>query len=146
MKRFTPLLSIFGALLLPSCSMADIPEADNSYLPLSIDQVETYRVGEHLLRLIKHNMEMEPVFELELIDPIGPRGLDRQEMTSILLGGETLNFSESAGVFIESMGVNKEGATLVLEYFHQQGGVDRIECVVPVINRKITAPKCHSNK
>lgn len=143
MKNPTPLLFLSAVLLLPSCSMAGMPEADNSYLPLSIDQVETYRVEEHLLRLIKHNMEIKPRFELELIDPSGPTGMDRREVTSIRLNGETLSFAESAGVFVESMGVNKEGATLVLEYFHLRGHVDRVECVIPVVNRKIASPKCH---
>lgn len=143
MKNLKPLLFLTAILHLPSCGMAEMPEADSAYLPLSIDQVETYRIEGHLLRLIKHNMELKPSFELELIDPAGPTGVDRREVTSILLNGETLSFAESAGVFFESMGANKEGATLVLEYFHLRGRADRIDCVIPIVNGKISSPKCH---
>lgn len=144
MKNLKPLLFLFSALLLSSCSMADMPEADDAFLPLSIDQVETYRVEDHLLRLIKHNMEIEPLFELELIEPGELKGVDRREVTSITLDGKTLSFAESAGVFVESMGVSNEGATLVLEYFYLQGSAVMIECTFPIVNQKIEPPQCQS--
>ncbi|WP_024461173.1 hypothetical protein [Marinimicrobium sp. LS-A18] len=144
MNNLKPLLFLIPALFLLSCSVAEKSNADQAFLPLSIDQVETYRVEEYLLRLIKHNMELEPRFELELIEPDEPKGVDRRELTSVTLNGETLNFAESAGVFVESMGVNSKGATLVLEYFHQRGGKERIECVIPVVDGKIAPPECRT--
>lgn len=144
MKNNKPLFVLLSVLSLSVCSMADVTEADDAFLPLSIDQVEIYRVEDHLLRLIKHNMEVEPRFELELIEPGGRRGVDRREVTSITLDGKTLSFTESAGVFVESMGVNGEGATLVLEYFHLQGSAEVIECTFPVVNEEIEPPQCRS--
>src|SRR5690625_7329448 len=102
MKNLKPLLFLTAILHLPSCSMAEMPEADSAYLPLSIDQVETDRVEGHWLRHIKHNMELKPSFELELIDPAGPTGVDGREVTSVLLNGKTLRLAESAGVRFES--------------------------------------------
>ncbi|WP_347330535.1 hypothetical protein [Marinimicrobium locisalis] len=144
MNNQNSLLFLLSVLLLSSCSMAEMPEADDAFLPLSIDQVETYRVEDLLLRLIKHNMEIEPRFELELIKPGGRKGVDRREVTSITLDGKTLSFTESAGVYVESMGANNEGATLVLEYFHLQGSAVMIECTFPVVNQKIEPPQCQS--
>ncbi|MGU3844961.1 hypothetical protein ACVZHT_25590, partial [Vibrio diabolicus] len=91
-RRFT-LLSIVA---ISSCVLAQVPS--------SVSSVETYRVGDILVRLIIHNMEINPVIEVDTINRSDYEINDVFRVSSISLDNEKLDFNQSAGVFVEEYG------------------------------------------
>ncbi|MEJ3628782.1 hypothetical protein WFH55_13300, partial [Vibrio vulnificus] len=54
-------------------------------LPVSIDRVETYRINGFLIRIVKHNMEVEPLLEIDKITTPEFRIVDSLEITSVFI-------------------------------------------------------------
>ena len=125
---------------------ADKTPEPGEALPLSIDSVSTHRVGENLVRIIQHNMELLPALEVDLLSTPNVKRLDHLIVDVITVNGEKLFFSKAEGVFIEEVSKTKSGMEFVLEYyFPEKDGGDsvRIKCVIKVKDQKLSIPSCN---
>ncbi len=116
--------------------------ASSSVLPASIDKVQTYRVNDFLVRVVKHNMEVNPILEIDKISTPEFRVIDSLKIKSVIVGNEELIFNGSSGVFVESFSSKNSDIFFSLEYFYLEGGSNYIDCVVSFNEGLISAPKC----
>ncbi|ENT6844707.1 hypothetical protein ACFD7L_004548 [Vibrio vulnificus] len=111
-------------------------------LPVSIDRVETYRINGFLIRIVKHNMEVEPLLEIDKITTPEFRIVDSLEITSVFIEDKELKFNLSSGVFIESISSRNNEVLFSLEYFYLDGGSDYIDCAISINTSSMSNPKC----
>ena len=113
-----------------SCSV--IAEQKNSSgVPVSINKIETHRVNDYLIRIVKHNMELEPKVELELFQPPEMNLKDYLSITSVKTAERLYSFKESDGVFVEDIKVNKGTVEITFEYYVPKSEPVRLECKIP---------------
>ncbi|HHC7352623.1 TPA: hypothetical protein ACN30S_001291 [Vibrio campbellii] len=124
------------------CIVFLIPSSAYAVLPASLSSVSSYRVNEQLVRIAIHNMEVNPLIEIDTIDTPSYTLNDSKKIKSILLDKEVLAFTDAAGVFVEDYG--KRGTTLffVLDYFYLQSGSVLVDCEVSFNKGKIIQPEC----
>lgn len=139
----------FRTLLLSTCmicsSMSCASETDSakpSGIPLSVDELQTYRVGKNLVRLIRHNMELMPRFDIELLETPELEIIHSLSITEVSVGNETLDFQTSEGVFIENFGVVDSAVEIEFDYFYTGGGSDMVLCKARIEAREIAPPVC----
>lgn len=121
---------------------ANAAEAEPS-VPLSVSGVSTFRMGENLVRVILHNMELKPQVEVELIEVPGmERLLDRAVINKLTLGKEVLVFSESSGVFVEEVQEVDGALQVIFDYYYPRGGSALIQCRIPIQKAAIGRPDC----
>lgn len=133
-------LNLLLVLTLGCTSQSHGPE--DSSLPYSVDRVETFRVNEQLVRVIVHNMELEPRLDLELMAAPSGKLLDSTTVTKIQVNGELLDFAQSSGVFVEGVEAADSGVQVTFDYFYLQGGSNLIKCYVVVQTGSIGEPEC----
>ncbi|KIP73095.1 hypothetical protein SN11_15170 [Vibrio harveyi] len=124
------------------CIVFLIPYSVYAALPASLSSVSSYRVNEQLVRIAIHNMEINPLIEIDTIDTPSYRLNDSKKITSILLDKEVLAFTDSAGVFVEDYGKRGTKLFFVLDYFYLQSGSVLVDCEVSFNNGKIMQPEC----
>lgn len=130
-RRFT----ILSIVAISSCVLAQVPS--------SVSSVETYRVRDILVRLIIHNMEINPVIEVDTINRSDYEINDVFRVSSISLDNEKLDFNQSAGVFVEEYGERDNKVFFVLDYFYLHGGGSvLVDCEVSFEKEKILPPEC----
>lgn len=113
-----------------SCSV--IAESQKSSgVPVSINKIETHRVNDYLIRIIKHNMELEPKVELELFQPPEMNLKDYLSIVSVKTAERLYSFKESDGVFVEDIKVNKGTVEITFEYYAPKSEAIRLECKIP---------------
>ena len=94
------LIILLTGLLYISCAYSQ-PSFVTSSLPLSVDSVETHRVDDSLVRIIRHNMELQPLLEIERISTPDIRLMEMLKIDAVSVNEKTLRFKDSDGVFIE---------------------------------------------
>ncbi|MGR4988648.1 hypothetical protein ACPV3U_03625 [Vibrio rotiferianus] len=119
-----------------------IPYSVYAVLPASLSSVSSYRVNEQLVRIAIHNMEVNPLIEIDTIDTPSYTLNDSKKIKSILLDKEVLAFTDSAGVFVEDYGKRGTKLFFVLDYFYLQSGSVRVDCEVSFNKGKIMQPEC----
>lgn len=122
-----------------SCSADTIKQTP--LIPLSVDHVETHRVGDYLVRIIQHNMELLPQIDLELLSTPQPLLVDSLSIKSITLDGRERIFSESAGVFIENIKIGKSSVIVRMDYYFSDEESSMVTCNVS-IKDKLLLPSC----
>ncbi|WP_394156977.1 hypothetical protein [Vibrio campbellii] len=119
-----------------------IPSSANAVLSASLSSVSSYRVNEQLVRIAIHNMEVNPLIEIDTIDTPSYTLNDSKKIKSILLDKEVLAFTDSAGVFVEDYGKRGTKLFFVLDYFYLQSGSVLVDCEVSFNKGKIIQPEC----
>lgn len=119
-----------------------IPSSAYAVLPASLSSVSSYRVNEQLVRIAIHNMEVNPLIEIDTIDTPSYTLNDSKKIKSILLDREVLAFTDSAGVFVEDYGKRGTKLFFVLDYFYLQSGSVLVDCEVSFNKGKIMQPEC----
>ncbi|WP_256867198.1 hypothetical protein [Vibrio campbellii] len=119
-----------------------IPSSANAVLSASLSSVSSYRVNEQLVRIAIHNMEVNPLIEIDTIDTPSYTLNDSKKIKSILLDKEVLAFTDSAGVFVEDYGKRGTKLFFVLDYFYLQSGSVLVDCEVSFNKGKIMQPEC----
>lgn len=130
-------------MVIPYCMLLFSVSSYSSALPASIDKVETYRINDFLVRVIKHNMEVNPILEIDKIITPEYKIVNSLKINSINVNDEALSFNESSGVFVESFSSKDDKVLFSLDYFHLDGGSNYIECVVSFSANLILLPKCN---
>ncbi|EGQ7966468.1 hypothetical protein ABRZ79_01750 [Vibrio vulnificus] len=111
-------------------------------LPVSIDRVETYRINGFLIRVVKHNMEVKPLLEIDKISTPEFRVIDSIEIRSVFIENKEFKFNSSSGVFIESISSRNSELLFSLEYFYLVGGSDYIDCAISINTSSMSPPTC----
>ena len=136
------LLTCFLCILTASCTVIAAPQ-NSSGVPVSITPIETYRVNDHLVRIIKHNMELEPKVELEFFQPPEMNLKGYLTITSVKTSEREYVFKKSDGVFVEDIQVNKEGVEITFEYYIPKGDTVTLACNVPVTEKGFNPIICN---
>lgn len=124
------------------CIVFLIPSSTYAALPASLSSVSSYRVNEQLVRIAIHNMEVNPLIEVDTIDTPSYTLNDSKKINAILLDKEVLAFTDSAGVFVEDYGKRGTKLFFVLDYFYLQSGSVLVDCEVSFNKGKIMQPEC----
>ncbi|WP_230848919.1 hypothetical protein [Vibrio campbellii] len=124
------------------CIVFLIPSSAYAVLPASLSSVSSYRVNEQLVRIAIHNMEVNPLIEIDTIDIPSYTLNDSKKIKSILLDKEVLAFTDAAGVFVEDNGKRGTKLFFVLDYFYLQSGSVLVDCEVSFNKGKIIQPEC----
>ncbi|WP_230854057.1 hypothetical protein [Vibrio campbellii] len=124
------------------CIVFLIPSSAYAVLPASLSSVSSYRVNEQLVRIAIHNMEVNPLIEIDTIDTPSYTLNDSKKIKSILLDKEVLAFTDSEGVFVEDYGKRGTKLFFVLDYFYLQSGSVLVDCEVSFNKGKIIQPEC----
>jgi|SRR5690554_1246357 hypothetical protein len=140
-KSFTLAFPISLFLLSILC-FADKAPGMSSPVPHSVDQVETYRVGEDLIRIIRHNMEMLPQIDIERLSTPEVGLLESISIDSIVLKGEERKFSQSSGVFIEAIEIDGRTIKIELNYYPDDESSFVVLCEVLIKEKSFEAPVC----
>jgi len=111
-------------------------------LPFSIDTVETYRIGEQLIRVVRYNMEVKPELRLEVINPIERSLQQAVSIKAFTLDGRVYDFVKSDGVFVESVDVSEKQVKIVFEYNIPKSKALLAECVVPILSGRLDVMAC----
>jgi hypothetical protein len=130
-------------MMMPYCMLLFSVPSYSSALPASIDKVETYRVNDFLVRVIKHNMEVNPILEIDKIITPEYKIVNSLKINSIIVNDDELKFNESSGVFVESFSSKDDNVLFSLDYFHLDGGSNYIECTFSFGANLINPPKCN---
>lgn len=138
-KPISLLILVFSALSCWSCS-ANTAEK-KTIIPLSIDHVETHRVGENLVRIIRHNMEILPQIDLELLSTPTLALLDHLAIDHIQLDGKERSFAQSAGVFVEDITLEENKIRITLDYYFSDEDSSIVVCELAV-HKTFQKPIC----
>ena len=138
------LLTFFICILLTSCS-AVAEQQKHSGVPASINNIKVHRVDDHLIRIIKHNMEIEPKVELEFILPPEMKIIDYLSITSAKTTDREYIFTNSDGVYVEGIDVTKEAIEIAFEYYLPKSEAVRLSCKIPISNEGFGSIACEKD-
>lgn len=144
------LVASLFSLLCASCSAQTpapkpVPTQAASNVPTSVNRIEAYRINGMLVRVIKHNMEIEAKIDFELLTTPDLTLLDSLSISQITLDGEQLDFAGSDGVFVEDIREQGSGVLVVFDYFYSGGGSDLIACYLGVEKSLFGGFSCNRN-
>jgi hypothetical protein len=122
------------------------PTKRNPIISASIDHVETYRVDNNLVRIIRYNMELEPKIQFEIFSTPDMKLINSLALTGITLDSKYLNFSNADGAYIESIKVENNIIVVELEYFYSGGSSALITCKLAVAKANFQALECAKHR
>lgn len=140
MKKL-PRLSAFIFLFSCCISCSADTASKQPVIPLSVDHVETHRVGDHLVRVIQHNMELLPQINLELLSVPTVSLIDSIAIDSIQLDGKKRRFSDSSGVFVEGITIENNSIQIKLDYYFSDEDAAMVSCSVRITDT-FQPPEC----
>ncbi len=134
----------FLLLLVFMVSQFACAEKTTSSIPLAINHVQTQRVADSVIRIIKYNMEETPRFEIERIKTPKFKLAERVIITKLKVGNRLIDFRNSAGTFIDGMFFEKGVFHFTVEHFFAgtSGGEITIKCKIDANNNKLSKPSC----
>ena len=125
-----------------------VAEDINPTLSLDIVGVERHLINNNLIRIIQFNTENQPRFVIERLSRPSIRVDEKLEITELKLGERMLDFRNSAGVFIETVTVDKTGIdfTVYFVYPGKGGGSVDLACRIEVGKEKFSTPICNNKQ
>lgn len=116
-------------------------------IPVEIDNVQTKRIAESLIRIIEYNTELKQSLVIERIQTPELKAVQKLEISQVTVGNKLLDFKTAAGVYIEEMNIDKGVITFLVDYIHGGKGGESIviKCKVDANNNKLSAPVCSKN-
>ena len=134
------------SLLLISFSLSQFACAEKmtATIPLGINHVQTQRVADSVIRIIKYNMEVMPRLVIERLETPKYKLAEKIIIEKVNLGDRLINFKNSAGTYIDEMAFKKGFFYFTVEHYFggTSGGGIRLNCKVDVNNNKIKKPVC----
>lgn len=115
-----------------------------SDIPLSIDSVQTHRVADSLIRIIRYNMEFTPKLVIQRIETPKLKLSQQLIINKLKIKDKIIDFNHSAGTFIESLNLIKGIVKFTVMHYYPgtSGGEITLNCKVDVNNNKISNPIC----
>ncbi len=135
------ILALVLSILIMSCT-ATAQTEQSSGVPLSINKIETHRLKDHVVRIIKHNMEITPKIELELIKTPELTIQDYVTITSAKTTDREYVFKKSDGVFVEAIKVKGEEIRITFEYYVPKGNTILLNCKIVVTEKELKPTLC----
>ncbi len=135
-------LILFVNLYFPSLYAENSPYPN---VPVSISDVETHRVGKHVVRLIR-SFSDEGFLFIEILKPpefslINKRVVDKIKVT--IYGRErVLDFRETASASIEKLRISEGIIKFQVDFYVLRGGRHLSECEVDANREKLPEPVC----
>lgn len=116
-------------------------------IPVEIDNVQTKRIAESLIRIIEYNTELKQSLIIERMQTPELKVVEKLEISQVTIGDKVIDFKTAAGLYIEEMKVKKGVVTFLVDYIHggKGGGSIVIKCKVDANNNKLSAPVCSKN-
>ena len=139
------LITYISLVLLSSCAAIAKP-LDSSGIPSSVNKIDTFRVNNNLVRVIKHNMELAPILEFELFHPPEMKQLDYLKIEGVTVSGRYYDFKKSEGVFIDSIELMGSTIDFKIDYYVPKGSEIIIECKLLVSEAKLSQATCELSK
>lgn len=132
----------FFVVFLASCScLAQNPEA--SGISPTVNNIEVHRVGEQLVRIIRHNMELEAVLELELFQPPAMKLIDYRKITQVTRNGNTIDFKSADAIYVDAVEVTAETLKISFDYFPPKGSEVQFDCTATISPQGFSAITCN---
>lgn len=138
------ILALILSLVIISCT-ATAQTKQSSGVPLSINKIETYRIKNQVVRIIKHNMEINPKIELELIKTPELTIQDYLVIASVKTPNREYIFKKSDGVFVEALDVDGDEIQITFEYYVPKGSTIALNCKIIVSEKAFEPTQCKEN-
>lgn len=135
---------IFLLLLTFMMSQFACAEKNTSTIPLGINHVQTQRVADSVIRIIKYNMEVTPQIEIERLETPKFKLAERIIINKVKVGNRWIDFTNSAGTFIDGMSFKKGFFYFTIEHYFSgtSGGEIVLKCKIDTNNNKLSKPSC----
>ena len=95
-----------------------------------------------MVRIIKHNMELEPKVELEFFQPPEMNLKDYLSIISVKTSEREYVFKKSDGVFVEDIQVDKGAVKITFEYYVPKGDTVTLVCNVAITDKGFNPITC----
>ncbi len=138
MKKIVCLLLALSSF---ACS-AQENKTNSSGVPVSVNHVELALLGDDIVRVIKHNMEANPILQFEIMERPDFTVLETLTISEISVGDTVMNFKNSSGVFIEELNVEDDHIFVLFDYIPLNGSNQLIACSLSVENSRFKPLAC----
>ena len=138
MRNFIFTLSLLSYV---ACTETSEP-LQTSGVPISVSSIQMDIVGNSLVRIIQHNMEHNPIVQLEIMSQPELKVLSILTIKEIPYQDEVLSFKNSAGIYVEEIKLEQDYINMVFDYFYLQGGSVLVSCNLPVENSTFAELQC----
>lgn len=144
--------NIFYSLLLiasTSCaSPLDVPLVNAvpsaSGVPVSVSHIELGVVGDRIVRVIQHNMELNPIVQVEILSRPDYKITNATTIIELPFGEDNLSLKNSSGAFVEELSINDDHVNMVFEYFPLKGSSIVLSCNLAINADEFSKLKCIS--
>ncbi|MFT7561203.1 MAG: hypothetical protein ACI93R_003128 [Flavobacteriales bacterium] len=140
---------LYVLLLLTSiaCAKAPVPtkpsNIQRSGVPVSVSSVQIDLVGNHIVRAIQHNMEINPVVQFEIMSRPTFTVLNTLTINEISHNGEILSLKNATGAFVESITFNEDNINILFDYFYPKGGSVLLSCTLAIKDDNFAPLSCN---
>ena len=111
-------------------------------IPESIDRVQVSVVNNHLVRVIQHNMELEPLLQFEIMERPDFHVIRRLDIREVPFEERVLKFNEGSGAYIEKVELKKKSIEIQVDYYYLKAGSVLLDCRLTVENNQFTPLTC----
>ena len=144
--------NIFYSLLLivsTSCANAlNIAPASKipsvSGVPVSVNHIELGLVGDRIVRVIQHNMELNPIVQVEILSRPDYKIINTTTIIELPFGEKNLSLKKSSDAFVEELSINDDHVNMVFEYFPLKGSSIMLSCNLAINTDEFSKLKCVS--
>ncbi|AZZ89926.1 hypothetical protein EUZ85_04070 [Hahella sp. KA22] len=116
--------------------------AETTGIPASVSQVQTKIVNGQVVRIVQHNMEINPIIQFEILSRPDFEPLQTLTVGELPYRVETLSLRDSSGAFVEKVIVGDTHISIVFEYFFIEGQSALFECQLPVSGKHFGSFQC----
>lgn len=141
LKCLTINILAFPLLFLTGCESPGIELS--SSIPVSVSNVQTELMGDNIVRIIQHNMELSPILQIELLSRPNFKVINALTIRELPFNGAQLSLQESSGAFVESISIEESHIDIVFDYFYLHGGSLLLSCRLGVMQSLFAPLDCH---
>lgn len=141
MKHLTANLLTFLLLFLSGCASTNIEIS--SSIPASVSNVQTELMGDNIVRVIQHNMELNPILQVELLSRPNFKPINALTIRALPFNNAQLSLQDSSGAFVESISIEESHIDIVFDYFYLHGGSLLLSCRLTVKKSLFSPLDCH---
>ncbi|MBU6955768.1 hypothetical protein [Hahella sp. HN01] len=128
-------------LLLTPISCSALTESTG--VPASVSQIKTEVVNGQVVRIVQHNMELNPIIQFEILSRPNFNPIETLTVKELPYNNQELSLSKSSGAFVEDVFLNGSSIEFTIEYFYVEGGSVMLSCEIPVSKNHFDPLQCH---
>lgn len=115
-----------------------------SGVPVSVSHIDLGLVGDRIVRVIQHNMELNPIVQIEVLSRPDYKIINATTITELPFGVDDLSLKNSSGAFVEELSINDDHVNMVFEYFPLKGSSIMLSCNLAINADEFSKLKCVS--